>query len=52
LIDGDGLRQMVLSCQKQAAWEVLALKFMELDLSARSRNLQTWVRVVAEGIIS
>jgi hypothetical protein len=52
LIDGDGLREMVLSCQKRAAWEALAFKFMELDLCARSKNLQAWVRAVAEGIVS
>jgi hypothetical protein len=50
-IDGDGLREMVLGCQKRSAWEVLALKFTELDLSARSTDLQKWVRVVAEKII-
>lgn len=37
---GDGLRQIVLSCQKQHAWEVLALKFLDLDLSSRSTDLQ------------
>lgn len=37
---GDGLRGMVLDCQKQHSWELLALKFLDLDLSSRSTDLQ------------
>lgn len=36
---GDGLRQIVISSQKQSSWEVLALKFPDLDLSIRSPGL-------------
>lgn len=50
-INGDGLREMVLSCQKQSAWEVLALKFLEIDLNARSEDLQASVRLVADQMI-
>jgi len=50
-IYGDGLREMVLSCQRRSAWEVLALRFMELDLGTRSNELRNCVRVVAEKII-
>jgi len=46
-----GLREMVTHCQKRSAWEVLALKFMELDLSARSKDLQAWVKVIAEQMV-
>jgi hypothetical protein len=48
---GDGLRQMVISCQKQSSWEVLALKFFDLDLSNRSSDLQAYARTLGEGLL-
>jgi hypothetical protein len=48
---GDGLRQMVISCQKQSSWEVLALKFLDLDLSSRSSDLHVCAQTIGEGLL-
>jgi hypothetical protein len=46
------LREMVTGCQKQPSWEVLALKFLELDLSTRSGELQAYARLIAEQLLN
>jgi hypothetical protein len=46
-----GLREMVTLCQRQAAWEMLAVRIAELDLSMRSGELQMWVRLIGEQLI-
>ena len=43
-----GLKGMVIGCQKRSAWEVFGVKLAEVDLSGRSVDLQTWVRLIAE----
>ena len=43
-----GLKGMVIGCQKRAAWETFGLKLADFDLSGRSVELQTWVRLIAE----
>jgi hypothetical protein len=43
---GDGLREMVIGCQKQSSWEKLTIKFIDLDLSARSTELQMQVQTI------
>jgi hypothetical protein len=43
---GDGLREMVVSCQNQSSWEQLAIKFIDLDLSARSSEVQMQVQTI------
>ena len=43
-----GLKGMVIGCQKRSAWEMFGLRLAELDLSQRSEELQTWVRLIAE----
>jgi hypothetical protein len=46
-----GLKGMVIGCQKRSAWEMLGVKLAELDLSGRSMELQTWVRLIAEQLV-
>jgi hypothetical protein len=46
-----GLKGMVIGCQKRSAWEVFGVKMAELDLSGRSAELQTWVRLIAEQLV-
>jgi hypothetical protein len=46
-----GIKQMVINCQKRSAWEVFGVKLAELDLSDRSPDLQTWVRLIAEQLV-
>lgn len=48
---GDGLRQMVISCQKQSSWEALALKFLDLDLSNRSSGLHLCAQAIGDGLL-
>lgn len=43
-----GLKGMVIGCQKRSAWEMFGVKMAEMDLSGRSVELQTWVRLIAE----
>jgi hypothetical protein len=43
-----GLKAMVIGCQKRSAWELFGLKLAELDLTDRSTDLQTYVRLIAE----
>jgi hypothetical protein len=49
--DGDGLREMVISCQKQSSWEVLAIEFIELDLNGRSSSLRMLVKMIGERLL-
>jgi hypothetical protein len=46
-----GLKAMVIGCLKRSAWELFGVKFAELDLSDRSSELQTWVRLIAEQLV-
>jgi len=46
-----GLKAMVIECQKRSGWEMLGVKLEELDLSGRSAELQTWVRLIAEQLV-
>ncbi|WP_109484316.1 hypothetical protein [Occallatibacter savannae] len=46
-----GLKGMVIGCQKRSAWEMFGLKLSELDLSGRSTELKTWVRLIAEQLV-
>jgi hypothetical protein len=46
-----GLREMVLDCQKQSAWELLGCELCNLDLSSRSSDLQTWVQMIGEQLV-
>ena len=46
-----GLKAMVIGCQKRSGWEIFALRLAELDLSGRSVELQTWVRLIAEQLV-
>lgn len=48
---GDGLRQMVIGCQNQSSWEILALKFFDMDLSSRSSDLQACAQTIGEGLL-
>jgi hypothetical protein len=41
-----GLREMVLDCQKQRAWEFLGVQLCEIDLSERSPELQEWIKLI------
>jgi hypothetical protein len=41
-----GLRQMVLDCQNQRAWELLGVQLCGLDLSQRDPELQEWVALI------
>jgi hypothetical protein len=43
-----GLKGMVIGCQKRSGWEMFGVKLAEMDLSGRSAELQTWVRLIAE----
>ncbi|HMG87058.1 MAG TPA: hypothetical protein VK574_15100 [Terracidiphilus sp.] len=46
-----GLRQMVIRCQERSAWELFGVRLSEVDLSDRSSDLQTWVRLIAEQLL-
>lgn len=46
-----GLKGMVIGCQKRSGWEMFGVKLAELDLSHRSPDLQTWVRLIAEQLV-
>jgi hypothetical protein len=46
-----GLKAMVIGCQKRSGWEIFGLKLAELDVSGRSVELQTWVRLIAEQLV-
>ena len=46
-----GLKAMVIGCQKRTAWEIFGVKLSEFDLSDRSSDLQTWVRLIAEQLV-
>jgi len=46
-----GLKAMVIGCQKRSAWEFFGVKLADLDLSDRSCELQTWVRLIAEQLV-
>ena len=46
-----GLKAMVINCLKRSAWEIFGVKLADLDLSDRSSDLQTWVRLVAEQLV-
>ena len=46
-----GLKGMVIGCQKRSGWEVLGMKLAEINLSGRSAELQTWVRLIAEQLV-
>lgn len=46
-----GLKAMVIGCQKRSGWEVFGVKLSELDLSGRSVELQTWVRLISEQLV-
>lgn len=46
-----GLKGMVIGCQKRSGWEMLGVKLAEIDLSNRSLELQTWVRLIAEQLV-
>jgi len=48
---GDGLREMVIKCQKQSSWKLLALKFLDLDLSGRSSDLRAYIKVISEQLL-
>jgi hypothetical protein len=48
---GDGLREMVVSCQKRSSWEILAIKFLDLDLSGRSSDLRQCVQTISEQLL-
>ncbi|MGA8742703.1 MAG: hypothetical protein WB561_16070 [Terracidiphilus sp.] len=51
LAEFSGLRQMVIRCQERSAWELFGLRLSEIDLSDRSSDLQTWVRLIAEQLV-
>ena len=46
-----GLKAMVIGCQKRTQWELFGVQLFELDLTDRSSDLQTWVRLVAEQLV-
>lgn len=46
-----GLKGMVIGCQKRAAWQTFGLKLADLDLSARTPELQRWVRLISEQLV-
>ena len=46
-----GLREMVLNCQKRAAWELLGCELGNLDLSGRSSDLQVWTNLIGEQFV-
>lgn len=46
-----GLKAMVIGCMKRSEWEIFGVKLAELDLSDRSPELQTWVRLIAEQLV-
>jgi hypothetical protein len=46
-----GLKGMVIGCQKRSGWEMFGVKLAEVDLSGRSAELQTWVRLIAEQFV-
>ncbi len=46
-----GLKGMVIGCQKRSGWELFGVRLAEFDLSDRSPDLQTWVRLIAEQVV-
>jgi hypothetical protein len=46
-----GLKAMVIGCHQRTEWELFGVKLSELDLSNRSSDLQTWVRLIAEQLV-
>ena len=46
-----GLKALVIGCQKRSGWEMFGVKMSEFDLSGRSVELQTWVRLIAEQLV-
>jgi len=46
-----GLKAMVIGCLKRSAWEMFGVKMAEMNLSGRSVELQTWVRLIAEQLV-
>ena len=46
-----GLKAMVIGCQKRSEWELFGVQLSELDLSDRSSDLQTWVKLIAEQLV-
>ena len=42
---------MVLDCQNQQSWELLALKFLDLDLSGRSSDLRECIQMLGEQLL-
>jgi hypothetical protein len=51
LAEFSGLRQMVIGCQERSEWEVFGVEMAGMDLSGRSAELQTWVRLIAEQLV-
>lgn len=49
--NGDGLREMVVATQKCNAWEILALKFVDVDLKHRSPYLKAIVASISEKLL-
>jgi hypothetical protein len=46
-----GLREMVTGSIKQASWEKLALKFLDLDVKLESNALKVWTRAIGEQLL-
>jgi hypothetical protein len=46
-----GLKAMVIGCLKRSAWEMFGVKMAEMNLSGRSVELQTWVRLITEQLV-
>lgn len=46
-----GLKGMVIGCQKRSAWEMFGVKMADHDLSGRSAELRTLVRLIAEQLV-
>lgn len=49
---GDGLREMVLHCQEQGAWEALAVEFLRLDLTSRNPDLWRLTTEVGDHLLA
>lgn len=43
-----GLRDMVIQCQKRAAWELLGCELCSLEFSKRSPELRVWIEMIGE----
>ena len=46
-----GLKAMVIGCLKRTAWELFGVRLADLDLTHRSSDLQTWVKLIAEQLV-